>query len=205
MNHIKDSLLEGMDITLAAANTRLQIARSVIRECVVTGNVPASGLTVVDAEFDRCKIKWKKPLVNMSWLATRFKWCTFEGKFLSNRFGHMKEEGPRSLGSVEDCDFSHAELHGSDFINCDMPDIHLPSWPCFTLLYPAKFARDLQDQMQRCPKALKTALEVTSKSSSEVAAVVWSAMRLAKEDLASLETLRTYIAGLPGVHLQSAG
>jgi hypothetical protein len=199
---IRDMSLKGQAIEFPAGDT-VQVVRADLEDCKVIGRTTASGLTIIDSSFNRCSIQWKVPLKNASWLSVRFSSCSFEGKYLGNRFGcetHPLRKGSLA-GRVESCDFTRSFLDGTSFLNCDMKSIELPGWPFFTILSPSENSNQLLKAVKAMPAPLRTTIEVSATAHPETSAITWSASEILKRGEITEQEIRDALASLPGVNL----
>jgi hypothetical protein len=130
----KDSLyFLGPDLTLS--------------ECLVVMKVPSRRIHILGARFLNCTFDVKQEVKNQQgWLRASLKGCRFKGRLSGCDFGHSPEyDRPEyQIGSIEDCDFTEARLHGCRFMGCDPSTLKLPRWPCFTFLEPIRHAPELR-------------------------------------------------------------
>lgn len=198
MESFKNTIREDESIELVGGRTQLVLARSIFRRCTIIGRVTAGGLTVVETTFEQCAIRWKKPVNNMDWLSARFSGCTFEGRYIGNRFGGRPED-PLGSGCMIECDLSKAFLDGTDFLNCDMSRIKLPRWPFFTWLDVARNSAKWLELADGLPLPLRSKLKVAATAYPETSAVTWSATKLAKELGGTEADVLALVRELPGV------
>jgi hypothetical protein len=113
-----------------------------LRNCTLVLGMSARDLIIPQARFIDCTFIIKKQLKNFRWDTAHLQGCHFKGRFSGNDFGEWPSE-PRK-GSLVDCDFSGAHLNTTRFLSCDASTLRFPSWPCFTILEPARRWRELQ-------------------------------------------------------------
>jgi hypothetical protein len=141
--NLEDTEIENERLELSAGTIYFLGPNLTLRNCTLVLRVPARDLIIPQAQFINCTINIKKELKNLRWEHATIKGCRFTGRLSGNDFGRW----PTSLktpGSIEDCDFTEARLDGCRFVGCDINTIRLPSWPCFTILEPARRWRELQ-------------------------------------------------------------
>ena len=113
-----------------------------------------SNLTLAKSRFVGCEFFADRPLRGAQWTYCHVDNCKFHGRFKDNRFGYWPEYfNSGEVGSIDQCDFSDAELHLCEFFGCDMSRIVLPRWPCFTII-GLKRLFDAVSQMQARPEWL---------------------------------------------------
>jgi hypothetical protein len=118
-----------------------------LRHCTLVTNVSARSLLINQVRFIDCTFEVKQQLTHyQQWIRASLKGCRFKGRFKGNDFGHWPEYGSQpeyQFGSIEDCDFSEAQLDACRIMGCDPSTLKFPRWPCFTLLDPVKRGREL--------------------------------------------------------------
>ncbi|ATB39571.1 hypothetical protein CYFUS_005016 [Cystobacter fuscus] len=138
-------------------NERLELANTkanyilgpnlTLRNCTLVLKVSARRLSLKQPRFIDCTFEVKQELKNyQSWVAASLKGCRFKGRLTGCDFGHWPEY--MSLpwyqhGSIEDCDFTEAQMDACRIMGCDPATIRFPKWPCFTFLDPIGRAREL--------------------------------------------------------------
>jgi len=145
----KNQEIEGQRLELTDKNALYFLSTGLtVRHCTVVLKVPANRLVIKQAQFINCTFEVKQELKNyQQWVSASLKGCRFKGRFSGNDFGHWPEYGSDpwyQFGSLEDCDFSQAQLDGCRFIGCDVRTLRFPRWPCFTFLEPIRHALELQ-------------------------------------------------------------
>lgn len=117
-----------------------------LRRCTVVTRVSAGWLHIRPSHLIDCTIQVKLELKNHDWSMAFLKGCQFTGHLKGCDFGHRIPHLPgRENGGIEDCDFTKARLSYCRFHGCDMRTLHLPSWPCFTILDPIGRNRELNN------------------------------------------------------------
>ena len=118
-----------------------------LERCHVVLRVAARNLLIRrGSRFIGCHFEAKQELKNhQDWVFASLEGCRFQGRFSGCDFGHWPgyAEGSES-GSIEDCDFSQAQLDGCRFMGCDPRTLQLPRWPGFTILHPRQNAPALR-------------------------------------------------------------
>ncbi|MCY1021522.1 hypothetical protein [Pyxidicoccus sp. MSG2] len=167
-----------------------------LRNCTLVIGVPASALTIARTRLIDCSIEVKKPLKHFRWDEVFVKGCRFTGTLSGNDFGRWPDS---EAGGIEDCDFTGAQLDGCRFIGCDASTLRFPSWPCFTVLDPARRSRELA--ALPWPGQVGIVVGTFSQYPPSTAAVTFSATRLAKESGATEDELRKVLEQVNGVKL----
>jgi hypothetical protein len=145
----KNQELENQRLELTDKNSLYYLSTGLtLRHCTLVLNVPASRLIINQARFIDCAFEVKQQLTNhQDWISASLKGCRFKGRFFSCDFGHWPEYGSQpeyQFGSIEDCDFSEAQVDACRFIGCDPRTLRLPRWPCFSFLEPVRHANELR-------------------------------------------------------------
>lgn len=112
-----------------------------LTNCTIVLRVPARALVVAKARFIGCTIEVKRELKNFRWDCATLQGCRITGRLSGNDFGPQSHS--HFPGSIEDCDFTGAQLDGCRFMSCDVSTLRLPRWPCFTFLEPSKRSQEL--------------------------------------------------------------
>jgi uncharacterized protein YjbI with pentapeptide repeats len=119
-----------------------------LRNCTLVLKVSARNLFIDGVRFIDCTFEVKQELKNhQQWIGASLKGCRFKGRFSGCDFGHWPEYGSApeyQLGSIEDCDFSEAQLDACRFMDCNPATLRFPKWPCFTILDPIRRAPELR-------------------------------------------------------------
>lgn len=167
-----------------------------LRNCTLVLRVPARDLIIPQAQILNCTIDIKKELKNFRWEHASLKGCRFTGRMSGNDFGRWptSEKAP---GSIEDCDFSEARLDGCRFVDCDLNTLRLPSWPCFTILDPARRSRELN--AIEWPGQMWISIKVFADYPALTTAVTFWAPALAKWSGCSVEEIRAVLERVDGV------
>lgn len=171
-----------------------------LRQCAIVLKASARNLLFKGVVFIDCTIEVKQELKNhQEWVFSSLKGCRFKGKMSGCEFGRWPDYAPGwEHGSIEDCDFSEARLHGCRFHSCDPLTLRLPSWPCFTLLDPLRRYRDWL--AHPWPGNLgSTIIEIFSTDPPSTVAVTWSAALLAKHAGCSEDEIRAVLSRCEGI------
>ena len=197
MIQFRDTELENERLELNSKTEHYYLGHHLtLRNCTLVISVPANALTIARTRLIDCTIEVKKPLKNFRWDDVFVKGCRFTGVMSGNDFGRWPDS---EAGGIEDCDFTGAQLEGCRFIGCDANTLRLPSWPCFTLLDPARRSRELA--ALPWPGQLGIVTSTFSKYPPSTAAVTFSATKLAREFGATEDEIRTVLARAEGVKL----
>jgi hypothetical protein len=119
-----------------------------LKNCTLVLKVSARQLSFKQAQFIDCAFEVKQELKDyQNWVAASFKGCRFKGRLTGCDFGYWPEY--MSLpwfqhGSIEDCDFTEAQMSFCRIMDSDPSTLRFPKWPCFTLLDPIGRAAELQ-------------------------------------------------------------
>ncbi|ATB32560.1 pentapeptide repeat-containing protein [Melittangium boletus] len=171
-----------------------------LRNCTVVLKVSAKNLIIKQAQFINCTFDVKQELVNhQEWIYAQLKGCRFKGRLSGCEFGHWPDYASDSgTGSIEDCDFSEAQLDGCRFHGCDMRTIKLPRWPCFTILDPIRRSQELMGKPWPGTVGPVTISMHATEPPSTVA-VTWSASVLAKECRTTPEAIKAVLETCEGI------
>jgi hypothetical protein len=168
-----------------------------LRNCTLVIKVPARALVIARARFLECTIEVKRALKNYQWDSALLKSCRFKGTLSGNDFG-ARSYAPGE-GSIEDCDFSEANLDACRFLDCDIRTLRFPSWPCFTLFDPVRRSRELRSLPW--PEAVgRIEVELFAEAPPTTVAVTYSAVALAKRRGTTPEAIKAVLEGLDGVY-----
>ena len=187
-------------------NERLELGAGVIyflgpqltlRNCTLVLRVPARDLIIPQAQFLGCTIDVRKELKNFRWEHAELKGCRFTGRLSGNDFGRWPYS-ERAPGSIEDCDFTEARLDGCRFVGCDIHTLRLPSWPCFTLLEPARRSHELSSIAW--PGMMGIAIKGFADYPKSTEAITYWAPSIAKWAGTTVEELRAVLERLDGVY-----
>lgn len=144
------------------------------------------GVTITNSYFEQIV-----PLVNFHFEGAHFKNTKFSGVFSGCDFGDW-DSPERS--SISECDFSNAELDGVRFINCDMQNIKLPSWPFFAITPSPEAIAFVKEN--DWPVRLGSTLKIYT--GAECSAVIGNAKRLAQKNKLTLSQMKELITKIPG-------
>jgi hypothetical protein len=167
-----------------------------LRQCTLVLKVPSRALVITQTRLIDCTIHVKQELKNFRWYKNVLQGCRFTGRLSGNDFGRKPHPPPE--GSLQDCDFSAAQLDGCRFLACDTSTLRFPSWPCFTLLNTIQRARELS----AAPWPGDVGPIVMSdfdQDPSTTVAVTYSATALAKRYGTTPEDIKATLEKLDGV------
>ncbi|MDY7226410.1 hypothetical protein [Hyalangium rubrum] len=167
-----------------------------LRNCTLVVKVPARALVIARTHLIDCTIEVSRVLKNFRWGSAHLKGCRFTGRFSGNDFGtwpDMPEEG-----SIENCDFSGAQLDACRFLGCDTRTLRFPPWPCFTLLEPARRWRELA-ALPWPGKIGHIVMEGFADDPPSTQATTYSATELAKSYGTTPDAIKAVIEKLDGV------
>jgi hypothetical protein len=167
----------------------------ILRDCTLVLRVPASRLLLCGVKLIDCTLEVKRELKDFGWESASLKGCRIIGRFLGCDFGHMPEFVSPSceVGSIEDCDFTAASLHGCRFVGCDASTLRFPRWPHFTILEPYRRAREFASIPW--PTEIQAWFTTFHMDPKTTAASTYSATALAKEAGVSEEQIRALLEG----------
>ncbi|MDC0714385.1 hypothetical protein POL68_38375 [Stigmatella sp. ncwal1] len=187
------------------SNERIEIGSHVVyflgphltlRHCTLVLKVAARNLIIPHAQFIDCTFEARRELKNFQWNSSHLKGCRFTGRFRGNDFG----EWPSSPGqsSIEDCDFSAAQLDGCRFLGGDVRTLRFPLWPHFTILNPARRCHELSALVW--PGDIgPIVVEGFAEDPPSTVAVTYSAVDLAKRHGTTPEAIKAVLERLDGV------
>jgi hypothetical protein len=166
-----------------------------LRNCTLVVKVPERALVIAQTRLIDCTIEVKRVLKNFRWDSAHLTRCRFTGRFSGNDFGGWPDSPQEA--SIEDCDFSEAQLDGCRFINCDVRTLRLPEWPCFTIFDPVRRGRELSTL--QWPGDMSLMVSGFAERLPETAAVTYSALELAKSCGTTPEAIKAVLEKLDGV------
>jgi hypothetical protein len=172
-----------------------------VRDSTVIVSAAGRSLVPMSGQFINCTIQAKGELKTVRWAPISLKRCRFKGRFTGNDFGFREDlDERRTLGGIEDCDFSEARLNGCRFSNCDMNTISLPRWPCFTFLDPLGHAAELRQHAW--PGLVgRATVEAVCESPVGTVAVTWHAPTVAEKMDTTVEELRAALETASGIFM----
>jgi hypothetical protein len=168
-----------------------------LSDCTLKLGMAARDLIIPQARFVDCEFIFKKPLRNFRWDTARLQGCRFKGHLIGNDFGEWPNAPGK--GSIEDCDFSEARLHGCRFLGCDVNTLRFPPWPCFTIVDPVCRAAELA-ALPWPGKYGSIIAEGFATAPPSTVAVTYFAPELAKFCETTPEAIRAVIEKLDGVY-----
>jgi hypothetical protein len=168
-----------------------------LRHCSLSLRAPAKRLHVNKTLFEDCDIVAERVLKNFQWSHAHLKGCRFKGKFIGNDFGELPHSPGE--GSIEDCDFTEAELHQTRFLGCDARTLRFPPWPCFTLFDPVRRAPELSVLPWPGEKGHIIA-ELFAEDPPSTVALTYQAVEFAKSCCTTPEAVKALVAKLDGVY-----
>lgn len=142
MFQISDQTIEGEEIILPDDGRKVYLGHNVtLVSCRIRFTSKGSENAILaKCRFLSCHIFANRPVKKTAWDACQVTECTFHGRFMENTFGDFMERRAFDdfQGSIHRCDFTDADMHACRFFGCDMREMRLPRWPCFTLIDPRK-------------------------------------------------------------------
>ena len=146
---IENKALEGEQLALTDKSLHYFLGPHLtLKDCTLILKVPAQRLLFEGVQFIDCTFDVKQELKNhQQWVAASLKSCRFKGKLTGCDFGHWPEYGSDAgyqHGSIEDCDFTEAQMSFCRIMGSDPSTLRFPTWPCFTVLDPIGRAAELQ-------------------------------------------------------------
>jgi len=140
MKKYANTRLERQELLIPDDDVTFLGPQLVVQDCVVTFQCSARALGVHGVEFLDSKIVAKRTLSNFAFEQARFVNTNFAGTFTGCDFGsRVRQKGVELLN----CDFSSADLRNCRFFNCDLNELKLPKWPCFTIPTPSRKTKEL--------------------------------------------------------------
>jgi uncharacterized protein YjbI with pentapeptide repeats len=104
--------------------------------CEIKINCTGKNLIINELDLINCNLFIKK-LKKFDWNRAKILNCKFTGSIIEQDFGSWSvSEGG---GSIENADFSEAELDGCRFINTDVGKIKFPSFPMVVIPNPSNY------------------------------------------------------------------
>jgi hypothetical protein len=168
-----------------------------LRGCTLVLSMAARNLVIPQARFIDCTFIVKKQLTNFRWDTAHLQGCQFKGRFIGNDFGEWPSSPDQ--GSIENCDFSQAQLDATRFLQCNMDTIRLPRWPCFTIFDPARRWQELV-ALPWPGRIGRIVIEGFAEDPPTTAAATDSATRLAKRYDTTPEAIKAVLEKLDGVY-----
>jgi hypothetical protein len=168
-----------------------------LRDCTLVLSTSARNLVIPQARFIDCTFIIRKELRNFRWDTAHLKGCRFRGRFIGNDFG----EWPWSpgQGSIEDCDFSEAQMDTTRFLACDIRTLRFPRWPCYTLFDPQRRWRELRPD--EWPGDLgQVVIAGFEKYPPTTVAMTYLATRQAERGRTTPEVIKAILEKLDGVY-----
>lgn len=166
-----------------------------LRNCTLVLKVSSRNLIIPEARFTHCTFDVKKELKNFNWEHALLEGCRFTGRLMGNDFGRWPDSRPG--GGIKDCDFSGAQLDACRFLDCDVNSLHLPRWPCFTILDPVRRSGELS--AVQWPSDIGLIARGFAKAPPSTVAVTYLAPALAKRRDTTPEAIRATLEKLDGV------
>ncbi|WP_224249076.1 hypothetical protein [Hyalangium gracile] len=168
-----------------------------LSDCTLVLGMASRDLVIPQARFIDCTFIFKKPLRDFRWETAHLQGCRFKGHLIGNDFGELPYAPGK--GSIVDCDFSEARLHGCRFLACDVNSLRLPRWPCFTIFDPVSRGRELS-ALSWPSRIGPVVVQGFAESPVPMVAVTYSAPELAKRYDTTPEAIRAVIEKLDGVY-----
>jgi hypothetical protein len=195
--HYEEREIEGERLELMDTKARYWLGPNLtLRRCTVVLGVGARSLCLSSSRLIDCTIQVKRQLTGKPWTLVVLKGCRFKGRFYGCDFGPWQgyTDGWEK-GTVEDCDFSEAQLDACRFHGCDPRSLRLPRWPCFTIVDPIGRAAELN--RLRWPGAFgSVVIEELATNPRSTSALSYHAPSVAKRLETSPEELRAVLEGL---------
>jgi len=197
--HFKDREIVGERLELTKGPLYWLGPDLTLRDCTVIISAARRSVTLMSGQFINCTIQVKGEMKSLGWAPMKLKGCRFKGRFGGNDFGFREDlDERRTLGGIEDCDFSEARLNGCRFFNCDMRTIRLPRWPCFTFVDTRRHAAALR-QLAWPGLVGQVTIEVVCDAPEGTVASTWHAPTVAENLDTTVEELRAALERAPGI------
>jgi hypothetical protein len=195
--NLEDTEIENERLELGAGIIYFLGPNLTLRNCTLVLRVPARDLIIPQAQFINCTIDIRKELKNFRWEHATIRGGRFKGRMIGNDFGRWPTS-VKAPGSIEDCDFTEARLDECRFVGCDINTIRLPSWPCFTILDPARRSRELN--AMAWPGQMAIGIKGCSEDPESTAAITYWAPGVAKWAGCSEAEIRAVLTQMDGVY-----
>jgi len=193
MNQIKQRFIENEQIVFGNKEYAYLGPELTFKNCEIILKVSTKNLTITDTKFINCQIIAKKKLVNcQEWSSAIIKGCSFKGSFVGNDFGYSDEK--YGNGSIDDCNFSEADLRYCRLMSCDLKNFKLPQWPYFTVENPFK-QKEVIASIEWSGK-LKTWAKVLMRSQDITTGACFYAPDIANEDDTDLDEIKSMLQNI---------
>jgi hypothetical protein len=105
---------------------------------------PRDNVIITKCRLFDCDLIAKVPLRSVNCTCADITECRFIGQFEEIDFGNWPVGNiSRAEGSLVNCDFAGSKLDSCRFFACNMRQMVLPVWPCFTVLHPRQTYRQI--------------------------------------------------------------
>jgi hypothetical protein len=193
---LENKTLEGKRLELSDKDSIYFLGPNLtLKDCTIITKTPTKRLLIKGVQFINCAIEVKQELKNFRWADASLSGCQITGRLWGNDFGHQNYS--THPASIEDCDFTGAQLDGCRFMSCDISTLRLPRWPCFTLLEPFKRSQELS--RLPWPSSLRFLPTTFDWAPSNTSAVTFFTPTLVKKYNASEQELRAFVERMEGV------
>ncbi|HYO51514.1 hypothetical protein [Archangium sp.] len=195
----EDREIEGERVELAGETNQIVYLgpNLTLRRCTVIVRVPASRLSIRRPRLIDCTVEFKQELRNhRGWVSAALKGCRVKGRLWGTDFGPFPGYSTwGEHGHVEACDFTEARLDACRFHGTDMSTVHLPRWPCFTIVDPIGRAAELS--RLKWPGAFgSVVIEDLAANPPSTSSLSFHAPSVAKRLDTTAEELRAVLEGL---------
>lgn len=195
MVRLQEQVLEDKEIVLTNDCVNFLGPKLTAKNCRFILRSTARGIVVSNPKLVSCQIEAKKKLVNFrEWCKAKISDCTFQGKFFSNEFGHWPPFS--NFGSISNCNFENAILHGCRFWNCDISKMKFPCWPCFTFIEPLRHRETLEAVLWTADQQFSIDFILDPEVNKGLSAACYYAPEFVKDDGGSEEELKDKLAAL---------
>lgn len=150
-----------------------------------------AGMTMVGGRFIQEAV-----LTNFHFAYAHFLGIKFSGSYSGCDFGDWDAV---EKASIEECDFTDANLDGCRFLNCDVQTIKFPKWPGFTIINPAAALSHVSSF--QWPERLGSLMFIYADNDPECSAICGDAERIAKKYGLGLDELRDLLVLVPGIQI----
>lgn len=204
MKQWRDQIIHDQELILKPGEVNYLGHNLELHRCKVVFYQSMQHTILAAVSFVDCEIVFKKRLPNTDWFFTNLTRCTFHGPIVGHDFGEPDDRfNPmrplaRDYGKIEDCDFSKAVLDGVRFFRCDMAQVKLRGWPCFTILQPWEHIGEMREK--NTPALLDLAGLYEFSTAQPVAITEYGPEVIRKLGI-SLEDLRQELEGIDWIKL----
>jgi hypothetical protein len=189
--NIKDKKIEGELLELASGEGHILGPNLELLNCVIVCFSSQRGIAFAGVKMRGGEFIQKNRLIDMHFNRVSFQGVKFLGEYVGCDFGNWDDKNQ----SVNYCDFIDSYLHNCRFINCDITNISIPTWPFFSIINPYNVKSDVTSL--EFPNKLKEILEIYTDNDIECVAIVADARIIANDIGSTVEDVRNYLNKIP--------